>query len=290
MGEWQSAEVCYCGGSAPAASPVHEDEKSDGGVGNQEPMTDQMLGARIARRFESWLADRYARLIAVVLAYRRDSCLQVLGCDDDLCKLGMEAIEILDSVTASGGAVQVWQPDGALERGGPVLGGATPAGGDEDMVEEKDGGRGSAPARPPLRFPLAQRIKEEATHREALMARGHESQLRARCEERAREVSEGYKELGGNPSVGDVEYVLELWMGKKNAYRKRVNPKGQRAVRSMSLGLVAQHTGETTVSAATGNYPNITKVLNMFMNGALWRRLRMGNDHSERWVRVGSTS
>ena len=147
----------------------------------------------------------------------------------------------------------------------PVIHGVVDAEGCVANARGEGGSGGSAPARLGQPFPLAQRRREEAVHREALVARGNESQLRARCEARADEAPMWYKKCGGDPTVGDVEYVLELWMGKKNAYRKRVNPKGQRTVRSMSLGLVAQHTGETLLSSATANYPKVTEVLNMFM-------------------------
>ena len=74
------------------------------------------------------------------------------------------------------------------------------------------------------------------------------------CESRAVEVLASVD--AGCLKVDDdcLRYVMLLWIGTKNFYRKRVNPKGQDFVRSISLGVVSKHTGEVMLSNFTKDF------------------------------------
>ena len=105
-------------------------------------------------------------------------------------------------------------------------------------------------------------ITEEA--RQTAEAGLTESVRRRICEERAEEVLRAVD--NGSHQLSDVSlhYALMLWVGTKNYYRKRVNPAGQDFVRSVSLGVVAQHTGQVCLSSWAKEFPSLTKLLNAY--------------------------
>ena len=84
------------------------------------------------------------------------------------------------------------------------------------------------------------------------------------CEECAAEVLQAIDEGTHEISDESLHYVLMLWIGTKNYFRKRVNPEGTDHVRSISLGVVSQHTGEVCISNWAKEASSLTKLLNEY--------------------------
>ena len=91
-----------------------------------------------------------------------------------------------------------------------------------------------------------------------------EASRRRICEERAQSVLKALEEGRCDMSEDVLRYVMLLWTGTNNRYRKRVNPPGQDFVKSVSLGVISQHTGEVMTSSMTKSHPALTRVLNLY--------------------------
>ena len=91
-----------------------------------------------------------------------------------------------------------------------------------------------------------------------------EASRRRICEERAQSVLKALEEGRCDMSDDVLRYVMLLWTGTNNRYRKRVNPPGQDFVKSVSLGVISQHTGEVMTSSMTKSHPALTRVLNLY--------------------------
>ena len=76
---------------------------------------------------------------------------------------------------------------------------------------------------------------------------------------------------------------LGAWVGKKNYDRKKVTPEGQDFVRSSTLGLVSQHTGEHSISALTQEHMQLTRLLSIYAlthasEGFVWTTITINDD------------
>ena len=240
----------------------------------------EVLGVALLTQVQVWFPDSANKIVGMLLEASTEEILDLLN-DADM--LYCESKKALGIARQGGNALsnRQWQPASDLKGVAPSVCTASdekrgrPKRATKGTVQEQQHGLecsnsfevlcGDTVPAADKGFPAQARQGSFGESRSVFMENHNSAQCRQVCEDRAVEVLEWYACHGGDPTADVVEYVMEMWDGRKNHFRKRVNPQGQDYVRSMALGLIARHTGECSVSVATSESPNVTKVLNAFM-------------------------
>ena len=122
-----------------------------------------------------------------------------------------------------------------------------------------------------------------------------ESECRRRCDQRANAILDSCKRDDRPVTSEHVCEAFRLWTGKKNYYRKRVNPEGEEFCRSMSMGLVKQHTGQLTISGNTKEYEGIVQLVNEYARtvvdeGFTWTTMTVNDEFASKRHRDSGNS
>ena len=240
----------------------------------------EALGVALLTQVQVWFPDSAKRIVDRLLDAATDEVLAVLNDPTSLFGECKKALRVIKE-EGENRVVQQWLPASTLRGGDPML---CPAKAKRGSGYKSGPRAQSAPLPKDVEcknsfealcgdnvpaasavFPVDDRRRTFGLSRAEFVANHNSAQCRQICEDRATEVLSWYREHGGVPTTHELEFVMEMWDGRKNHYRKRVNPKGQSFVRSMSLGLIARHTGECGVSVATTEFPMVTRFLNYFM-------------------------